>query len=278
MQGAQGFLNSLRLGTRFLLIFMVIVYVCQFALLDEGIVGWLTFCPKLIIEKGQVWRLITSAYLHGGILHLIMNMMSFTFLGLSLENSIGTLSYFYHIVIFGIVSNLVHILIAYIMLVGGDASEIFGHALGFSGILFALIVIDLDISGGDQRSVFGLFLVPSWCYPWVVLLLMSLLMPNVSFFGHLSGLFTGYLYKFKILSFLAPSAQFFGTVERKLCSCCTDRVGYINANGQRDGNYQPYAVFQHQYRDAASDDAAPQPGFIGTPRVIGDVGDPSTGA
>jgi membrane associated rhomboid family serine protease len=271
MEGVRGFLNSLRFGTRFLLIFMIFLYILQFAVLDRNATGYLSFCPKLIIERGQVWRLITGTYLHGGVLHLLMNMMSFSFLGISLESAIGTLSYFYHIIVFGIISGLVHVLIAYFMWLGGDSSEVYGHAVGFSGVLFALIVIDIDLSGGDQRSVLGLFLVPCWAYPWVMLMLMSLLMPNVSFFGHLAGMVTGYLYKFKILSIIAPSTQTLASIERRMSGCCTDRVGYVNANGQRDGNYQPYAVFQHAFRDTPSDDVPARPaGFTGTGRVIGD--------
>jgi membrane associated rhomboid family serine protease len=251
---------------------MIIVYICQFALLDPSMIGYLTFCPSAIIEHGDVWRLVTATYMHGGIFHLVMNMMSFTMLGLTLEVTLGTFSFFYHIFVFGVISGLIHSLIAYLMYYGGETSEIGHHALGFSAVLFALIVIDVQLSGGDDRSVFGLFLVPAWLYPWVMLLLMSLLMPNVSFFGHLAGMVTGYLYQFHVLSYLAPSQQFFGRVERRLCSCCVNRLGYLPVEGQRDGNYQPFALLTRFFRRDTQEEAAVVANpYQGTARTIGDV-------
>jgi membrane associated rhomboid family serine protease len=274
MEGIRGFFNSLRFGTRFLTFLMIVIYICQFAFLDSSLTSLLTFCPRLIIEHGQVWRLITASYMHGGILHLAMNMMSFTMMGITLEMTLGTLSFFYHILLLGVVTGLTHVAIAYLMSLGGEASEVGSHALGFSGILFALIVIDVQLSGGDERSVFGLFLVPAWTYPWVMLLLMSLLMPNVSFFGHLSGMVTGYLYQFHILSYLAPGPQFFGRLERKLCCCCMNRLGYLPVEGQRDANYQPFALLTRLLRretPAGETEAVANP-YQGQARTLGDIG------
>ena len=38
------------------------------------------------------------------------------------------------------------------------------------------------------RSIFGLFTVPAKFYPWVLLVVWQLLVPQVSFLGHLTGL------------------------------------------------------------------------------------------
>ena len=263
----QEFVNSLHFGTRFLLIFMVVIYLIQFLLLDSRIQGYLTFCPSLIVEKGQVWRLITGAFLHGGILHLFMNMLTFTQLGLTFESHVGTLSYFYHIIIFGLISSCFHTLIAFIMYLGGDSSQWSSSAVGFSGILFALIVVDITISGGDERSILGLFLVPSWLYPWVMLLLMSLLIQNVSFLGHLSGIIAGYLYQFNILRFVTPPIRFFSAIEHKCCCCCLNRLGYISAEGVGGG--RPWAVFQHAFQDDNNDNDTQINHFHGQGRTLG---------
>ncbi|OHS97681.1 Clan S-, family S54, Rhomboid-like serine peptidase [Tritrichomonas foetus] len=265
----QEFLHSLHFGTRFLLIFMVVIYLIQFLLLDSKIESYLTFCPAMIIEKFQFWRLISGMFLHGGILHLAMNMLSFTSLGMTFESQVGTLSYFFHILIFGIIEGLIHILIAVIMNVGGDPSAWHSHAVGFSGVLFALIVVDISLSGGEDRSVLGLFLVPSWVYPWVMLLLMSLLVPNASFLGHLSGMVAGYLYQFKVLKFVTPPVRVFSAIERKCCCCCLNRLGYIAAEGMAGA--RPWAVFQHTFRNDG-DDPERQYGFQGTGRTLGDAG------
>lgn len=220
-------LNSLRFGTRFLLITMVLIHIICFLFIDRRITANFVLVPALVC-RGQIYRLLTSMFLHGGILHLVMNMLSFTQLGASLENRIGTLSFLYHIMVFGILSSLLHVIIAYIMMIGGDPSYFHTGSLGFSGVLFTLIVIDNSIdSSSHTRSLFGLILVPSAIYPWLLLLLMQVILPNVSFLGHLSGLFVGYLYKFKVLNFLTPPSGFFASFERSFCHCCTSQIGYL---------------------------------------------------
>lgn len=51
----------------------------------------------------------------------------------------------------------------------------------------AQILID-NSQAGERRSVFGLFSVPARLYPWALLLVWQLLVPQASFLGHLTGL------------------------------------------------------------------------------------------
>lgn len=60
-------------------------------------------------------------------------------------------------------------------------------AIGFSGVVFGLIVVDNSLTGATQRSIFGLFYVPAPLYPWTLLVIWQLIMPGVSFLGHLCG-------------------------------------------------------------------------------------------
>jgi rhomboid domain-containing protein 1 len=267
-----GFLSALHFGTRFLVVLMVCIDIVKEAVLESDFVDHFSFCPELIINHGQIWRLVTSLLLHENFFHLAMNMVSFGFLGVTLESAIGTLSFIYHIFVFGIISGLVHVLFAFLMLLAEEKSEhksIDQHVLGFSGVLFALIVIDVRLGGGDQRSLFGIILVPAWLYPWIMVLLMSLLMPNVSLLGHLSGLIVGYLYQFHILEVMTPSAEIFGRIERKICCCCLGRLAYVGADGQREAHHQPFAVFRHVFGDAPSDDPPAQPYTAGG-RAVGE--------
>lgn len=58
---------------------------------------------------------------------------------------------------------------------------------GFSGVLFGLIVVETAQSGAPTCSILGLFSVPSPYFPWALLVFWQLLMPSVSFLGHLCG-------------------------------------------------------------------------------------------
>ncbi len=64
-------------------------------------------------------------------------------------------------------------------------------AVGFSGVLFSLAVLESSSSGGATRSLFGFVSVPTKYYPWAMLIAMQVMMPSVSFLGHLSGLLLG---------------------------------------------------------------------------------------
>lgn len=61
-------------------------------------------------------------------------------------------------------------------------------SLGFSGIIFGLIVINTKISEISEYSFFGLFSIPAKYYPYILLIVWQLLFPSISFLGHLSGI------------------------------------------------------------------------------------------
>jgi len=78
---------------------------------------------------------------------------------------------------------------------------------GLSGIIFSILVVDVSSSLEPTQNVLGLFMVPTAIYPWVLLVMMSVIMPDVSFVGHLCGIVSGYLYSFGLLNFIVPSYE-----------------------------------------------------------------------
>lgn len=165
----------------------------------------------------QVYRIVASAFVHGGLLHVALNMLAFVPIGTSLERMQGTLA-------------LAH-LTALLLLLGGGIyiglAESISHihrwsvastvatqcAIGFSGVIFGLIVVDNSMTGATHRSIFGLFYVPAHLYPWTLLVLWQVIMPGVSFLGHLCGVLVGQLYVWGLLRWLTPSNTMFQTVE-----------------------------------------------------------------
>ena len=273
------FLEAIPFGTRWLIIIMTALYLLQFLVFDQSFLGYVVINPFLICEKFQFWRILTNIFFHGGIVHLLMNMMSLYQLGVSFERTVGTFSFFAHIIVFGLVSNLLYLFVAWFMKFGGRPETYYGSAIGFSGVLFSLMVIDNKVSGGDKRSVLGLFLVPTEVYPWVMLVLMSLLMPNVSLVGHACGLVIGYLYLMNVLKWMSPSPEFCARAERRICCCFITCSGYICADAQRE-EWHPYGLFngfadniREQDNDQVDDthvlNQPTQNHFTGTPHTIG---------
>jgi len=93
------------------------------------------------------------------------------------------------------------------MYVCGWTGWIDGHSLGFSGTLFHLLVIQCKINPSMDQSVFGLFRVSSKTYPYASLVAIQLILPNVSFLGHLCGIIVGEIHTMGYLNCILPSAQ-----------------------------------------------------------------------
>lgn len=83
--------------------------------------------PFLSLKYGQLWRLVTPIFLHGGPLHLGFNMLWLYSLGVQVESRRGTLATGVMVLILAVLSNV--------------AQMVFGngpHFLGMSGVVFGL--------------------------------------------------------------------------------------------------------------------------------------------
>lgn len=193
------------------------------------------FLPAAILSHFQVYRIFTSVLFHGSLLHVLFNMLALVPLGSELERIMGSIRMLYLTILLAISNAIIHLFIAVVM-----AYNPFHHydnllnecAIGFSGILFSLIVIETSLSGIQSRSVFGLFSVPAQWYVWILLVVFQLLMTNVSFLGHLCGILTGFAYIYGLLNFLLPGTSFYSAMESSsLLSSCVRRPKFILCTG-----------------------------------------------
>ncbi len=130
------------------------------------------------VADGQYWRLLTSGFLHGSIFHIGFNMYLLWMLGRPLEKAFGTVKY---------------LLLYFGSLFGGSAAVMFfnwnaptlgasGAVLGLAGAMGAIYAArGFDIR---QSPAFGLV---------VLNLLLPLLVPGISFWGHFGGVAAGAL-------------------------------------------------------------------------------------
>jgi hypothetical protein len=82
-------------------------------------------------------------------------------------------------------------------------------SVGFSGVIFALIVAETHVNNIQHRSFYGLFSVPAAYFPWLLLVLWQFIIPQVSFFGHLSGILAGIMYSKGWLACVTPTPSSF---------------------------------------------------------------------
>ena len=156
---------------------LVVCYIAQVVLigpLNSNEVQPFTM-QRDAVAYGEWWRLLTSGFMHGGILHLAMNCYFFYVLMGPLQRMAGTVGAI-GIVLMGIVG-------------GGIGVELLGPevAVGASGGAFAVMGAMLMHSLVHRQSLRG--------SPILTLvglnLVITFLIPNISIGGHLGGLAAG---------------------------------------------------------------------------------------
>lgn len=131
--------------------------------------------PEAVVLIDEWWRLLTSGFLHYGLLHLAMNMLALWVLGRDLEMLLGR----------------VRFLAVYFlsMFAGAVAVFVLGEpgtaTAGASGAIYGLM-------GAVLVAVLRLRLNPTTAIAIIVLnVFLSMSIPNISLLGHLGGLVAG---------------------------------------------------------------------------------------
>jgi membrane associated rhomboid family serine protease len=98
--------------------------------------------PQLVAQ-GHFWTLLTSMFMHAGIGHLVINMISLFFIGSLLERIIGRKRFVWVYLISGLVAGLFFVAFAYLGTFIPRGDYLFGsisdYAVGASGALFGLL-------------------------------------------------------------------------------------------------------------------------------------------
>ncbi|KAK4533911.1 hypothetical protein CCYA_CCYA20G4793 [Cyanidiococcus yangmingshanensis] len=160
----------------------------------------------------NAYRILTAPFFHLNWVHILSNMSVFLDVGPALERRFGSLLFICLILFMTVASGIMHEALAWTFLSlmnnqlwtkGAEqprwmlslATISRGCSVGFSGVLFALLVIRVyEIPASEVIWILDTVPCPARLYPVVLLILLQLLLPAVSFFGHLGGLLCGYSY------------------------------------------------------------------------------------
>ncbi|MCH9739975.1 MAG: rhomboid family intramembrane serine protease [Epsilonproteobacteria bacterium] len=139
------------------------------------------FGPSVVMD-GEIWRLFTAMFLHGGAEHIIMNMLSLYIVGRSVEMLFSKVAYLGIYFVSGLVGGLASIYFHPVSVGVGASGAIFGVFGALAG--FALVhykrMHDEFIS--FMRG-FGIILVLN--------LVIGLVFPSVDLSAHIAGLVVG---------------------------------------------------------------------------------------
>ena len=165
-----------------ILLFIIMVFVS-----GDGVYGFQTETlvkfggnVKSLVLNGEYWRLIASAFLHDGFLHLICNMYALYVLGIQLENFFGKTRFAIIYLFSAITGNLLSLVFA-------DPNVV---SIGASGAIFGLFG-SLLYFGYYYRVYLGTVLRTQIVPVILINLLFGIVTPGIDNAAHIGGLIGG---------------------------------------------------------------------------------------
>lgn len=182
--------------TQWILIVTITVSLAAQVMAWVGIPLWSYLAYAPIVGWKQPWRFLTVALVHGGFLHLGLNMFTLYIVGPSVERALGAWRFFALYVLSAIGGSIA--VLAWVLV---SPSSYIGLSVGASGAIFglfaAIYVLQKD-QGLDTRAI-------------VVLLAINLgygfIASRISWQAHLGGLIVGALVTWIMLRLGKPRAN-----------------------------------------------------------------------
>ncbi len=152
---------------------------------------WLAFSSYRVL-RGAVWQLLTYQFLHAGLMHLFVNMLTLYFFGPDVERKLGTPRFYRFYLLCGGLGVLLTTIAE--ALLGRHGGVVVGASGAVLGVLVAFAMIDPD------RQIF-LFPIPVPVSARILVIIMVVInLVNsmgdspVAVFTHLGGMLVGFLY------------------------------------------------------------------------------------
>ncbi len=142
-----------------------------------------------VVVKGEIYRLVTSTFIHSGGTHIIMNMLSLYIVGKMVEklfSKIAYLSIYFISAFFGAFTSIY-------MHLDGVAVGASGAIFGLFGALAGFVFVHKDRLGGQFKAFmkdFGILLL--------INLVIGFVFPNIDISAHVGGLIAGMIGGFVI--------------------------------------------------------------------------------
>ena len=155
--------------------------------------------PRAVTHGLRLWQPLTYIFLHGGLLHLLLNMLFLWMFGVDLERAWGTRRFWNYFLVTGIGAGLINVLVKTALDSHGLGTSLV-PTIGASGAIYAVLVAAAIMF--PDRQV--------WLIPFPVQIPMRIYVlaavaieffstlgageDNVSHVTHLGGILVGYIY------------------------------------------------------------------------------------
>ena len=187
---------------------------------------YLSNIPVLTIKQYQLWRLITTSFITTNLINMILGFIVWTKDAISLETSLGTIRYIFIFILNSIFINLISCLLTYLF-----SSENFQilhysyvHKVNNSGIWPIIICETTLLCLNNPDSKIKLLFVPSPVrakyYPFIIIILLTLINNFRINFGIVSGFFYGIIYYFLLQNKFSISESLTRKLEKSFLFRC----------------------------------------------------------
>jgi membrane associated rhomboid family serine protease len=159
---------------------------------------WLGLVPALVLERWWLWQPVSYMFLHGGLFHLLFNMLALWMFGVDLERQWGTRFFVRFYFIAGIGAALTTVLMS--LLPFGFAEALYvSVTVGASGAIYGLLVAFAMMYPHRPVYLYMLFPIPARVFVLIIgaisfLSSITETSGGVAHATHLGGLVAGYLY------------------------------------------------------------------------------------
>jgi membrane associated rhomboid family serine protease len=139
------------------------------------------------------WQLVSYAFLHGGLMHLLLNMFALYMFGPDIERLLGPRRFLTYFIVCAITAALTQLVVQHLM--GGPYSATVGASGGIFGLLLAY---GLAFPQRRLMLIFPPIPMPAWLFVTLYGLIelysgLARSDSNVAHFAHLGGMLGGFL-------------------------------------------------------------------------------------
>ena len=190
----NGFFYNLSITNWIILIDVLAFIIFSFILsINSSLIDYIALRPSNFLQGKNIWTLLTSMFMHAGIIHLLVNMVSLAFIGNFIEKIIGRKRFLWFYLISGLIAGLFFIFLTLLF-----QNELNIYAVGASGAIFGLGGLLMILTPKLPVLVFFIIPMPMWIAMifmlgvlWVASLGLGLPIGNTD---HLGGLIAGIIY------------------------------------------------------------------------------------
>ena len=183
-------------GVKWLIIINVAVFLIGWASpsINQQFIYFGSLIPAFVVTKFFLWTLVTYLFLHGGVWHILFNMLSLWMFGADLEQTWGTRNFLRFYFFCGAGAGVCVVLLNYIFKSPAVTVPTIGASGAIYGILLAWAVLWPD------RIILMSFLFPIKVKYFVMIFGAIAFLNSFNFnsgvseFAHLGGMLFGYIY------------------------------------------------------------------------------------